>query len=305
MIAPTPLRPGGTIGICAPAGPVVRERLQQAVRALEADGFNVELSPSAMAQHGLFSATDGVRRRELERMFSRRGVDAVFCARGGVGSSRLLPALNTQRIARSKKPLLGFSDVTALQWLLWKQEKFISFSGPLAVEWHTISARTRRQARAVLAGETANLHGDFPREPIHVLRKGRKVVGRLLPGNLTMIATLLGTPFLPSLKDAIVLVEDVNEPPHRVDRLFFHLRNAGALRSLGALLTGELGEDKDMDTVTRSVREATRGEGYPVAMNFPYGHGAERMTLPVGGLVEFDPSRMTLSLVEAVTRSAS
>jgi len=303
VILPKPLRAGGTIGICAPAGPVVPERLQKAVRAIEADGYHVELSPSAMEKHGLFSATDGVRRKELEEMFARRGVDAVFCARGGVGSSRLLSSLNTRSIARSRKPFLGFSDITALQWLLWKREKFVTFSGPLAVEWHTISERTRRQACAVLAGEMTDLLGDFPRDPIRILRKGRKAVGRLLPGNLTMIATLLGTPYLPDLKGAILLVEDVNEPPHRVDRLLFHLRNARALGSLAALLIGDLGEENDMESITRSVRDAACGESYPVAMNFPYGHGAERMTLPVGGLVEFNPARATLTLMEPVTRS--
>ncbi|MFZ5434578.1 MAG: S66 peptidase family protein [Calditrichota bacterium] len=306
IVRPTPLPLAGTIGITAPAGPVKTERLQAAVKAIKSDGHKVVTAPSAFERHGLFAAPDAVRLHELEAMFVSPDVDAVFCARGGVGSSRLLPHLDTSKIAASRKPFLGFSDITALQWYLWAREKFISFSGPLAVEWDGgVDDATRRQAFNILRGTaSSNLFGDFSRDSVQVLRGRGKVTGRLMPGNLTMITTLLGTPYLPDLCGTILMIEDVSEPPHRVDRMLFHLRNAGVLNNLAGLLAGDL-EIKDDETSTDSVRtsllDVTNGCDYPVAMSFPYGHGTQRMTLPVGGLVEFDADHMTLNLLEPVT----
>jgi muramoyltetrapeptide carboxypeptidase len=122
-----------------------------------------------------------------------------------------------------------------------------------------------------------------------------------------MITTLLGTPYLPDLAGAVLLVEDVNEPPHRVDRLLFHLRNAGALDQVAALLAGELefGEEDELKgSVTRSLLDAVRGREIPLALGLPYGHGPERMTLPVGALVEWDAEHATLTLCEPVTEAA-
>jgi muramoyltetrapeptide carboxypeptidase len=224
-----------------------------------------------------------------------------------VGSSRLLETINTRRIAQSGKPLLGFSDVTVLQWLLWERERLVTFTGPLAVEWDgDLSERTRRQAFRILGGTAdPDLLADWPHDSVRVLRDGRKAVGRLLPGNLTMIATLLGTPYCPDLRGAILLVEDVNEPAHRVDRLLFHLRNAGVLGQIEALLVGDLSGEGNGESAVHSLLDATRGETYPMAMNLPYSHGPERMTLPVGGLVEFCSDSMSLSLLESVTRATS
>lgn len=303
MVYPRPLRRGGKIGICSPAGPVVEERLRAAVAALEAEGFEVETTPSAYDKYGLFSAPDDVRRSELEDLFTRDDIDAVFSARGGVGTSRLLESLNTGIIARSRKPFLTFSDVSALQWLLFKRHEFVTFSGPLAVEWDgAVSEATRRQAIRVLCGEfDGDLLADLPKVNVAVVREGGEISGRIMPGNLTMMTTLLGTPYIPDLRGAVLLIEDVNEPPHRVDRLLFHLHNAGILKELRALLVGDFGTEFDPardDALRTSLQDATRGTEYPVVMGLPFGHGPERMTLPVGVPVIFsvEPLRFKMNL---------
>lgn len=301
MIFPRPLPRGGRIGICTPAGPVVEERLHAAIAALRAEGFEVETSPSAFEKHGLFSAPDEVRLRELEELFLRDDIDAVFSARGGVGTSRLLGSVDTALIAGSRKPFLAFSDITALQLLLAKRENFVTYSGPLAVEWDGAASETsRRQAIQVLMGESiGDLIGDIPHTPLELLRGSGDVHGRLVPANLTMITTLLGTPYLPDLNGALLLIEDINEPPHRVDRMLFHLRNAGALRSLAALLVGDFGTESDpirAEALRTSLLDAAHGTDYPIVTNFPFGHGPERMTLPVGAPVRLDLENMTLML---------
>ena len=307
MIYPRPLPRGGKIGICAPAGPVVEERLHTAVAVLHSEGFEVVTSPSAFDKYGLFSAPDEIRLRELEEMFERDDIDAVFTARGGVGTSRLLASVDTALIARSRKPLLTFSDITALQWLLSMRHDFVTYSGPLAVEWDgAVSEASRRQALRVLCGETdGDLLDDLPRSDITVLRGEGEISGRLMPGNLTMATTLLGTPYLPDLKDSILMIEDINEPPHRVDRLLFHLRNAGMLKDLRGLLLGDFGTATDPlrhEALRTSVLDATAGTDYPLVCGLPFGHGPERMTLPVGATVTLDIEklRFTMTLPQEV-----
>ncbi len=273
--------------------------------SLQRVGFVVEAAPSTFSNIGLFAAPDSVRARELEEMFVRPDIDAVFCARGGVGCSRLLEILDTDLIAAHPKPFLGFSDITVLQWYLFAKHKLISFSGPLAIEWDgSVSPHTQIFALQMLQGRNpANLLEGFAQDNIAVLRGSGVVQGRLFSGNLAMITTLLGTPYLPDLTQAILLIEDISEAPYRVDRMLFHLRNAGILNNLAALLVGDfqLAQDPIAWTYLQSsLLEATRGTEYPIVVNLPYGHGSERMTLPVGAEVTFDAATFSLSLNEAV-----
>ncbi|MBI5058457.1 LD-carboxypeptidase [candidate division KSB1 bacterium] len=306
MILPRPLQRGGTIGICAPAGPVKPERLARAVREIEASGFRVVLSEQVLGNIGLFSAPDETRGAELLQMFQRADVDAVFCARGGVGSSRLLELLDWQRIAEVRKPLVGLSDTTVLQWVLWQRTGLVSFAGPLAVEWDgALSAATRDHCTNLLAGRQCdNLLSAFPGRG-RVLRRGRqdRVTAPLLPGNLTMITTLLGTPYLPDLRDVALLVEDIHEPPHRVDRMFFHLRNAGVLNSLAALLIGDFGDGSvsvDADSIERSALAAAAGTDYPILTDIPFGHGPDRMSLPIGGNVQISCQELRMQWIDTL-----
>lgn len=294
-VFPHPLPPQGTIGICSPAGPVNPERMKSAGQALERAGYRVVFADSALEKEGLFSSRDDVRRRDLERMFARDDVDAVFCSRGGTGSGRLLSILDTDSIARSRKPFLGFSDVTVIQWLLAVKHRFVTWSGPLAVEWDGIVSRqTQRQAFEMLEGRFPDdLLDGFPRDRIKVLRGSGSVSGPCFPGNLTMITTLLGTPWLPDLTHALLLIEDVSEPPHRVDRMLFHLRNSGVLQKIAGLLCGGFGADGEPENphLIQSLLDAAKGTDCPIVLNLPYSHGADRMTVPVGAEMVFNLDR--------------
>jgi muramoyltetrapeptide carboxypeptidase len=287
VIIPPALPRGGTIGICAPAGPVDPERLRAAIRALEESGFVVVTSPNAFGRSGYLSASDEVRARELEDMFVRSDVDAVICARGGVGGSRLLETLDTRLIAEHPKPFLGFSDNTVLQWLLWARHRFVSFSGPMAVEWSgSVSSRTRQRALDLLGGTPfGDFLSGFPTEKVRTVKGKGTVSGTLMPGNLTMITTLLGTPYLPDLSGALLVIEDVNEPSYRVDRMLFHVRNAGVMQKIAGLLCGELNghsNGSESDSIVTALLDATRGCDCPIMTGLPFDHGSERVTLPVG-----------------------
>jgi muramoyltetrapeptide carboxypeptidase len=304
-----PLLPGGRIGICSPAAPVKEEKLRAAIAMIRNAGYDVVTAPSTFGNAGLFAAPDSDRCRELEDMFNRKDIDAVFCSRGGVGSNRLAEILNTDLIAKSRKPFLGFSDITALQWQLLAQQGFISFSGPLATEWDgSVDERSLRAAFQMLSGkQEMNLLSHFLDSNVTTLKGKGKIKGRLLPGNLTMITTMLGTSFLPQMNGAVLFIEDVGEPPYRVDRMLFHLRNSGVLANLAGILVGDFQTADDIAAqkyLETSLLEATRGMNYPIVINLPYGHGKVRMTCPVGAEISFDPEDKTMSLSSPIMENS-
>jgi len=284
----TALVPGATIGISAPAGPVKREKLERAVLRLHDSGYRTKLSANVFQSDGFLSSDDETRASELHRFFHDSDVDAVWAARGGVGTSRLLNRLDFETIVSSRKPFIGFSDLTAVQWALWAKHRYITFTGPLAVEFDdALSAATEQCAWDVLSGDAENVLEYFPKHKLDIVRGSvSQIIAPALPGNLTMIATLLGTPWMPDLRGVMLIIEDIAEPPYRVDRLLFHLRNAGCLQNLAALIVGDFGWDESDEAaraqLRRSVLDATSGTSYPVIFNFPYGHGRDRATLPVG-----------------------
>lgn len=303
-----PLKSGATLGISAPAGAVKREKLETAIEHLRERGFKIKLSEHVFGKYGFLSATDEIRAAEFSALFSDPEIDLIMCARGGVGSSRLLPRLNFEQFANSDKPFLGFSDLTAIQWALWGKHRSVTFSGPLAVEFdNALSTETESFALDLLSDcPPENWLSAFSAAELEIVRGGAsEIFAPLLPGNLTMIATLIGTPYMPDLRGSILVIEDVAEPPYRVDRLLFHLRNAGLLQNLAALLVGDFGWEQD-DQVSRerlseSVLDATLGTSYPIIFGIPYGHGAERLTLPVGSPVRLSLKPSAISLSFAVS----
>jgi muramoyltetrapeptide carboxypeptidase len=303
-----PLTPGATLGIAAPAGAVKSEKLEAATKRLRERGFKLKLSEHVFGKHGFLSATDEIRAAEFSALFSDPEIDLVLCARGGVGSSRLLPRLNFEQLAISDKPFIGFSDLTAIQWALWGKHRAVTFSGPLAIEFDgSLSADTESFMFDMLA-DTApeNWLSAFPLAVLKIVRGGAsEIFAPLMPGNLTMIATLLGTPYMPDIRGSILAMEDVAEPPYRVDRLLFHLQNAGLLQNLAALLVGDFGWEPDdqesRERLYESVLDATSGTSYPVIFGLPYGHGPERLTLPVGSPVRLSLKPSAISLGFAVS----
>lgn len=289
MTLPRALPENGVIGICTPAGPVKRDKLERAIINIEQSGHSVKLASHVFGKQGYLSASDDDRLSDLYDLFLDEEVDAVFCSRGGYGTSRLLEKVDAGLLADSRKPFLGFSDTTALQWMLFAETGFITYSGPLAVEWDDlVSESTKDQAWEMLGHRAiGNLFEILP-DRFELLKGQGEIEGVLLPGNLAMITTLCGTPYLPNMKDAILFIEDISESPYRFDRMLFQLRNAGILRQLSGLIVGDFGwdgSDGEFELQRQCLLDVTQGYDFPVMINLPYGHGRERLTLPIGGQV--------------------
>jgi muramoyltetrapeptide carboxypeptidase len=302
---PWALASGATIGICSPAGSVRPDKLEAAAKAIEKRGYRVVLSSSVFEQTGYLAGRDETRLSSLYDMFERKDVDAVFTSRGGYGTSRILAQIRCERIAASRKPFIAFSDITALQWFLFGQAGFVTFSGPLAVEWAGgVSDEALTATMRLLSGNAqGDLLAGFPKDDFKVLRAGR-CDGVLLPGNLTLVTTLLGTPFLPALTGTILVLEEVGEARYRLDRLLFHLRNAGVFARISGLVIGDMTHgvpiEEGVPAIEQLIREATEGYAFPILYGVSYGHGPQRATLPVGAQVRLDTGQGELLLLAPV-----
>ena len=305
VLAPPPLRPGDTIGVVAPGGSVYEDRLQRGVRALEARGFGVELAEGILDRKGYLAGAEQQRARTLERFFVRDDIRAVFCARGGFGSIQLLPGLDPERIRAHPKIFVGFSDVTAL--LNWMAQScgVAAFHGPMvAVEfagelgggvgggfWDALTGRRRRWR---IQGSGVLRAGDGPAR------------GPVAGGCLSVLVTTLGTPYEVETEGRIVFLEDVGEPPYRIERMLTHLRMAGKLDRVAGVVTGafnrcESGAERDVQHV---LADAFRDAPYPVVTGLPCGHGTANTLLPIGLNAELDGRNAVLQLVDPATGAA-
>lgn len=301
LIRPQPLPDGGCIGIVAPARWLDETALTQATAKLVARGYTVKVHPQCHLRHHHFAGTDAERAAALHEMFTDPTVDAILCARGGTGSIRLHPHLDYKLIADNPKPLSGFSDITALHYMLRTHSNLMTFHGPLAWNFATYDDDwTLDTYLGVMGNKLTNLtHPDGK-----AVRTG-VAQGPLVGGNLSLLCTLNGTPFMPDLNGAILFIEDIDEELARLDRMLHHLAHAGWFDRISGLI---IGETNTMDTLfNRSFGSSLeelflmhiQRRGVPVITNYPCGHNRKLATFPIGGhaRLEVDGSHYRLELL--------
>ena len=244
-------------------------------------GWEPIVGVNVLARRGYFAGSDDERLTDLDRALRDPGIDGVWCARGGYGAMRLLESLDYAALARRPKPLLGFSDITALHAAIETRSGIVSYHAPTARG--ALSAFSRDSLRrAVVTGEDSCGAIAQPR----VIRAG-VAEGRLAGGNLALLVALLGTPYFPVLDGAILVLEDIGEAVYRLDRMLTQLRLAGALARVAGIVFGaftdcpETSEDgvRRLDEV---LDEAAAAAGVPAVANAPVGHIDEQWTLPLG-----------------------
>jgi len=279
---------GDTLGVVAPGFGVRRTALEAGLRRLRSLGYRVLLGDHVYARNGYLAGSDEERARDLNGMLENPDVRAVWFARGGYGSARLLDRVRWRALARSSKTLIGYSDVTALFAAALRQGVGVCLYGPVVTELGEPKAFHLPSLRRVLRGEPLTLK--ISRR--QVLQPG-KAAGRLLGGNLTVLVHLLGTRYAPDLRGAILFIEDAGESAYRLDRLLQHLSMSGSLKDVTGVLVGSF------DSVGRHsflrdrpildlLRETFLPLGVPVVMGLKAGHLPGKRTLPIGGLARLD-----------------
>lgn len=309
IIKPHALAPGATLGIIAPASSTCEHReVELGKRILEDLGFRVVVAPAALNKYRYLAGTDTDRLSSLIDMFLDPGVDGLLCLRGGYGSMKLLPLIDYQILRNHPKILVGYSDITALQLAIWKYTGLVTFSGPMLVsdfgreaEEYTINHFYRAITSPVALGVIPPAPG-IKRD---VIRPGR-ARGRLLGGNLTLIAATLGTPYEIDTRGAILFLEDVDEQPYRVDRMLQQLRLAGKFNSVAGVVFGEFvrceaNKEEDSFSLIEVLKEAMKDTHVPCFYGLATGHGINKATLPLGVMAEMDASACLLSITEPAT----
>jgi muramoyltetrapeptide carboxypeptidase len=311
MIWPKLLEPGDTVMFVAPAGPPKKEEVMRAKRRIEDGGYKVTMRDDIFDVEGYLAGTDERRADELMEAFKDDEVDAVLCVRGGYGVMRMLDRLDFDEIRENPKPLLGFSDITSLHAALQAKANLVSFHGPgpasgLGSEEGPTDFTAKYVIRALEANDEASYTIEVPAAVSEVASYGSGMAsGRLVGGNLSLISAIEGTPYAINCEDAILLIEDVNEAPYRIDRMLAQLKLAGKLQQIrGAVLGQFTTEFVREDKLTDDERFDTNGvlaqyfkdAGIPVLVNYPIGHHKQNATVPLGAQVEVDADKKTLRI---------
>ncbi len=307
IIKPPALHRGDVIGIIAPASPVTSdEKIEKGVNYLEQLGYKVKLGKHVRATHGYLAGTDSNRAHDINDMFKDKQVKAIFSLRGGYGTPRLLPLINYKLIKQNPKILVGYSDITALQLAIFKKTNLVTFSGPMvSVEmWNKIDPATEGIFWTMLLStkKFGVLHNATFTQTTP-LRRGRET-GILLGGNLTLIASILGSQYIPSFKDSILFLEEVDEQNYRFDRLLNQLALSKILEQAKGIVIGQLTDIVQKDptqpflTVEEILAEYFGKMKKPILTNFPYGHIPKKFTLPFGISVRVDAGKNQIELLE-------
>jgi muramoyltetrapeptide carboxypeptidase len=290
---PPALAPGDTVAVIAPGSAAKRGRILRGTRYLERLGFLVRVLPQAFARSGHFAGGDGRRAAALRRALVDRSVRAIFLTRGGFGSARLLPLVGADLARCGPKILVGYSDATSLLTFATGKLGWVTFHGPMVA---TDLSKLTAVDRASLLG---TLRGERP-APIRLgttLRRG-VAEGRIFGGCLSILVSLLGTPYAVDLSKRILFLEDVNEEPYSLDRMLTQLRQTGQLAKARGIVFGEMRNCGARRELLGVLRERTADLGIPVAFGLPSGHGRGKRTVPLGVRVRLDTGRRTLEILE-------
>lgn len=300
-----PLLPGMTVGLVAPASPIYEpDRRDAAASLLETMGFRVRRGASVDMIDDGYSASDALRAADLTAMFLDDGVDAIVCLRGGYGSLHLLPLLDFRQLARHPKPFIGFSDITALHMALISRCGFLPIHGPMPGVMSAIGLRepaARAQWLAVAAGQSPRRVQNPDGAPFVGSGQGT-AEGRLLGGNLSVLCSLLDTPWEPAWDGALLLLEDVAERPDRLEALMAQLAAHGVFRRIAGLLVGDFSRYEGMTSPRHPPMSRLVADHVPDALPMLYGlhagHGHDRMTLVLNARYRLSPRQGTLTLLE-------
>ena len=289
------LRAGDHVAVIAPASGFDRAAFAAGL-ALVGTRYHPEHAPHIHTQHRYLAGPDSRRLEELLGALKDPHLKAVFCARGGYGATRLLVGLARSAPPGPRKLLVGFSDITALH--LWMQAHGrISIHGPVLTQLPRLSAATHERLFELL--ESPN-----PAPPLlgaHTYVPG-VAEGRLLGGNLSVLTRLLGTPYLPALDDAVLLLEDQGERPYRVDRMWTHLQLAGVFERVRGIALGSFTACEEPGAIYSCgelLRELADAAGLPCVAGFPVGHGEVNEPVALGVRVRLDGTARTLTFLEA------
>ncbi|MBN8690235.1 MAG: LD-carboxypeptidase [Armatimonadetes bacterium] len=300
-IKPRAVPPGSTLGIVSPSSPIAPDKMEKGRALMHAYGYKTKLMPHALDSEFYLAGSDRHRADDLMAAFHDPEVDAVYCSRGGYGCARLFPYLDLDFMAQSRKMFLGFSDITTLHMALQRR-------GAVTIQAPMVLTLAFDRAPWVHESFFNVLSGDA-RIPKSATKMETVVPGvaegDTVGGCLCLICDSIGTKEEIQTEGKILLIEDVDENPHRVDAMMTHLFNAGKLQSAAAVVVGEMTRtDERADESIGSkpwkdiVGDILVRSGVPSSVMFPFGHMSTMLSLPMGLRARVDTEAATFEYTE-------
>lgn len=291
MKRPPSLKPGDKIGIFAPARKIVPNELTFAINTIESQGFQAVYSKKLFASDRQFAGTDNERAAYLQEMLDNEDIKAVFSARGGYGSVRIIDKIDFTQFLKKPKWIAGYSDITVFHSHITKNYGIESLHAamPLGLEKNT--SDSVEGLFTILKGANPKYNFD-----IHPLNKTGKAKGVLTGGNLSVLFSLLGSKSFPETNGTILFLEDLDEYLYHIDRMMFALKRSGILKNLAGLLIGGMTDMRDNETpfgktAEEIIRDTVDEYEYPVCFGFPAGHQSKNLPLIMGAEVGLEQEK--------------
>ena len=283
---PPYLKKGDCVGIVAPAGFMPSEKMQTCIDILEDWGYRVKLGATAhSSSENYFSGTDEERLQDLQQMLDDPQVNAVLCARGGYGLSRIIDAISFRKFRKHPKWIIGFSDITVLHAHIYTNYKIASLHAPMAAAFNDGGFNNPfvQSLKEALEGTISSYECVG-----HPFNNTGSATGELVGGNLTLLAHLIGSTSDVKTKHRILFLEDIGEYLYNIDRMFLQLKRSGKLDKLAGLVIGGFTDTKDTDrpfgkTVYQLINDQLKEYDYPICFGFPVSHEKENYALKIGG----------------------
>ena len=309
---PRALKPGDRVAIVAPAGLAEnQEHIDKSMAKVRSLGYEPVAYPNVLKNYGYLAGTDEERAADLNAALRDPAIRGIFYLRGGYGAMRILPLLDYRAMKHDPKVTIGFSDVTALHLAFLAKSDVITFHGPCAESsWSDFSRATLGVMTSPAPFGVCKQAPDVPRT---TLMPG-VAEGRLVAGNLSLISSLIGTDFCPSLRGAILALEDIGEDPYRVDRMLTEILLAPKSHGLKGLVFGDFRErlrpgevPEQIDpsrtfTLMQVLQDRSRAFGVPSWSGLCFGHTRQNHILPLGVRARLDADQQTLTILEKSVR---
>ncbi|MEZ5306806.1 MAG: LD-carboxypeptidase [Pyrinomonadaceae bacterium] len=309
-IKPMRLNAGDKVSVVTPSSGLAAEDFDKAVEHIRSLGFEPKVMPNARKVNGFLAGTDSERLSDLHAAFADKETKGVWCARGGYGATRLLPSIDFSIIKKNPKVFIGYSDITALHVSILRKTGLVTFHGPVGTsrytdytKGHCLNAIQTPSAPYKISISEDNAAKESDLFKTRTIRGG-KARGKLVGGNLSLLASMAGTEFgLPDLRGKILFIEDVGERPYRVDRMLTQLLQSGNMKSLAGIALGvfedcDPGENENSPSLFEVVNERLSGLGIPVVYGLSFGHITDQFTLPLGIEAELDADKFEMTFLE-------
>ncbi len=307
------LKPGAKIKLIAPGFAIDEHKLEISIEGITQMGFEVIYDSSIMNHHGYFSNEDEFRASEINKAFANPNIDAIICARGGYGTTRILDQLDYDLIAAHPKPLVGFSDITALLNAIHKKTGLIGFHGPVGSSLNNSYSRNTLNdiLRSKKSSHTIQSPLSKPEDQLDNSEYDRYTIvpgtaqGKAVGGSLTLISALMGTPYEIDFTDTVVFIEDVGEKPYRIDRMLTQLRSSKTFKKAAGIVFGvcigcEVQDVSRGFKLKEVIVDRIQDLGIPSLYGMSFGHIPENFTIPIGAQVSFDTQTRTIQILEKV-----